>query len=422
MDWMVLQAIALVALLGVSGLFSSSETIFFSLSPMQIRRISERHPSSGKLLHELLGNPNPLLGTILIGNTVVNVAVAGVGYGLAEQLFAGWGVVVAIPAVTLLLVIFGEIVPKRVGLFYAESLGGVYAWIFQGVMKLAGPVRFLLDRITSGFEPLLRPHRKTLSEEEFETVLEISGEEGVINAEELAMLKAIVQLEDLTARHVMTPRVELIGVDLEDEEDDPLAIARSARRKYILLYRDSLDRIHGFLDVRKYLLDPDHDVASATLPPFYVPEGAPLNRLLTRFQRERRRIAVVVDEYGGTAGVITRGDILEEITGEIYQELNKPRPLFQVAGPNRWLVDANFSLEELNRKLDLDLEEEGVDRLAGWIASQVGHMPQKDDVVEAQGVRVTVLQTLRLRVTLAMIEKLAEAGLNDGDGDGETSS
>ncbi|MCB1102515.1 MAG: hypothetical protein KDL10_09130, partial [Kiritimatiellae bacterium] len=125
------------------------------------------------------------------------------------------------------------------------------------------------------------------------------------------------------------------------------------------------------------------------------------------------------DEYGGTAGVVTRGDILEEITGEIYQELNKPRPLWQSAGPNRWLVDANTSLEELNRKLDLDLEDETSDRLAGWIASNVGHMPEKDDVVENQGVRVTVLQTIRLRVTLAMIEVLQG---NKADEDTEAKS
>jgi magnesium and cobalt transporter len=153
-------------------------------------------------------------------------------------------------------------------------------------------------------------------------------------------------------------------------------------------------------------LDPEHRIESSTRRPLFVPDSVPLNRLLTQFQKEHRTIAIAVDEYGGTAGVITRGDILEEITGEIYQELNKPRPLFQIAGPNRWLVDANFSLEELNRKLDLDLDSEGGDRLAGWIAEHAGHLPQKDDTVEAQSVRVTVLQTIRLRVTLAMIEKL----------------
>jgi CBS domain containing-hemolysin-like protein len=168
-----------------------------------------------------------------------------------------------------------------------------------------------------------------------------------------------------------------------------------------------VDEVEGFLDVRKFLLDPLHRVDQARLPPYHVPENVPLNQLLAQFQREKRRIAVVVDEYGGTAGVVTRGDILEEITGEIYQELNRPRALFQPAGPGRWLVDAQISLGEINRRLHVELEAEGADRLAGWITAQIGHLPEKDDVVTGQGVRVTVLQTLKLRVTLAQVEKLA---------------
>jgi putative hemolysin len=410
MDYRLLIELASLALLLVaSGLFSSAETIFFSLNPLQLRRITERHPAAGARLHQMVNNPTRLLSTILIGNTIVNVATAAVGLAIANALFQGRGELVAIPAVTILLILFGEIVPKRVGLYYAEIFSVLYAPIFSFLTRVFTPVRYLLDRITSVFEPLLRPHGKSLSSEEFETVLEIGNEAGAINADELAMLKAIVQLEDLSAADVMTPRVDIIGIDLEDPDRTPadtLALARKVRRNHIVLYRDTLDQITGFLDVRRYLLDPEHRIESSTRRPLFVPDSVPLNRLLTQFQKEHRTIAIAVDEYGGTAGVITRGDILEEITGEIYQELNKPRPLFQIAGPNRWLVDANFSLEELNRKLDLDLDSEGGDRLAGWIAEHAGHLPQKDDTVEAQGVRVTVLQTIRLRVTLAMIEKI----------------
>ena len=145
---------------------------------------------------------------------------------------------------------------------------------------------------------------------------------------------------------------------------------------------------------------------NARIPASYVPANSPLNRLLVQFQQGHRRIAVVVDEYGGTAGVITRGDILEEITGDIYNELSKPRAVFQPAGPHRWLVDPNISLEELNRRLLLNLHATGADRLAGWLSAHLGHVPQQDDVVETQGCRVMVLQTIRQRVTLVQVEKL----------------
>jgi len=401
------EIIALILLLAASGLFSSAETIFFSLNPMQLRRLTEKHPHAGARLHQMVNNPTLLPSTILIGNTIINVATAAVGYAIADALFKDFAALIAIPVITLLLIIFGEVTPKRLGLYYAEKVAFVYASIFNVIAFLLRPLRHLLEIITRVFEPILRAHGKSLSSEEFETVLELSNEAGVLNADELAMLKAIIQLEDLTASHVMTPRVDIIGIDLGDETltlKDHIDKARRSRRNYLVLYRDTIDQIVGFLDARRFLLDPEHNIEQATVKPYFVPVSMPLNRILAQFQREHRKIAAVVDEYGGTSGIITRGDVLEEITGEIYQELNKPRPLFQPAGPNRWLVDANFSLEELNRKLNINLDSEGGDRLAGWIAEHAGHLPQKDDVVVAQGCRVTVLQTIRLRVTLAMIE------------------
>lgn len=404
----LLPEIALfLSLLVASAFFSSAETIFFSLNPLQVRRLAQRDPRRGKLVHDLLAFPTRTLSTVLIGNTIVNVAIAALGYDLARRFVpAGFEEAIAIPVVTILLVIFGEAGPKRVGLKLAERLAPFYAPVLNAVAYVLSPLRNVLEMLTHKFEVLFRPRGRGLSEEEFKTVLEIGNEEGILNADELAMIKAIIQLEDMKVSDVMTPRVDIIGINLNDDPSEYVSVARRARRNYLLLYRGELENVEGFLNVRRFLLDPDHRIDRAKEEPYFVPETMPLNRLLLQFQNEHRRIAVVVDEYGAIAGLITRGDILEEITGEIYQELNRPRPLFQPAGPNRWLMDANFSLEELNRKLGLRLEAEGVDRLAGWIAHHLGHLPEKDDVVVAQGVRVTVLQTMRLRVTLAMLEKL----------------
>ncbi|MCX6996636.1 MAG: CBS domain-containing protein, partial [Kiritimatiellaeota bacterium] len=278
-----------------------------------------------------------------------------------------------------------------------------FVWVLGQALT---PLRLLLERITRTLEPFIRPRGRTLSEEEFETVLDISNEEGILNADELAMIQAIIRLEDLRASNVMTPRVDLIGLDLNADPATFVPRARQAKRHYLLLYRDRVDAVEGFLDVRKFLLDPAHQLAAARLPPLFVPQNSPLSRLLNQFQTQQQRMAVVVDEFGGTAGVITRGDILEEITGEIYNELNKPRPIFQDAGPHRWLVDANISLDEINRKLRLSLAAEGADRLAGWITAQVGHIPQQGDAVAGPGCRVTVLQTIKQRITLAQIEKV----------------
>lgn len=395
-------------LIACSAFFSSSETMFFSLNPLQVRRLIQRKPAAGRRVHDLLANPTRLLSTILIGNTIVNVAIAAVGYDIAQRLVPGFGEAIAIPAVTVLLVVFGEAGPKRIGLKFAEKLAPRAAPVLEALAQIFGPLRRVLEVLTQRFEAMFRPRGRGMSEDEFKTVLEIGNEEGILNADELAMIKSIIQLEDMKVSDVMTPRVDIIGIDLDEDPAGYVPKAQSARRNFLLLYRGQIENVVGFLNVRRFLLDPEHNVERAREDAMFVPETMPLNRLLLQFQNEHRRIAVVVDEYGGIAGLVTRGDILEEITGEIYQELNRPRPLFQPAGPNRWLMDANFSLEELNRKLGLHLEAEGADRLAGWIAHHLGHLPEKDDVVIAQGVRVTVLQTMRLRVTLAQLEKLPE--------------
>ena len=399
----------LPVLLALSAFFSGTETAYFSLNPLDLRRLTQRRPRAGARVHAILAQPTRLLSTVLIGNTIVNVTLAAVAFSLAEHFFPAWGESISIPAVTLALIVFGEVGPKRLGLLFPEQLASLHAPFVLLLGRIFTPLRLLLERITRTLEPFIRPRGRTLSEEEFETVLDISNEEGILNADELAMIQAIIRLEDLRASNVMTPRVDLIGLDLNEDPATFVPRARQAKRNYLLLYRDHLDTVEGFLDVRKFLLDPGHDLAAARLPPFFVPHNSPLNQLLDQFQNQQRRIAVVVDEFGGTAGVITRGDILEEITGEIYNELNKPRPIFQDAGPHRWLVDANISLDEINRKLRLRLAAEGADRLAGWITAQVGHIPQQGDTVAGQGCRVTVLQTLKQRVTLAQIEKTEAA-------------
>ena len=404
MATILLSAVFLLLLAG-SAFCSSAETAYFSIDPIQLRRIGEKHPATAERLRAILAAPTRLLSTILIGNTLVNIALSNVGYLLAERWTPGYAKAVAIPAVTLLLIFFGEIGPKNVGLLYTSVLVRLYGPPLRFVDRLLAPLRFLLDFVSRRLAHLFRPLGKTLSEEEFETVLDISREEGILNADELAMIKAIVDLEDMHASDVMTPRVDFLGIDLDDPAADAVEIARKSRRNFLILYHGQFDEIAGFLDVRKFLLDPAHVLPAATLPPVFIPESVPLNRLLTRFQKDRIRIAIVVDEYGGVAGIVTRGDILEEITGDIYNELSKPRPIFQSAGPYAWLVDANISLEEINRKLRLDLQAQTSDRLAGWITEHLGSVPKQDDVVQTQGVRVRVMQTIRLRVTLAHVEK-----------------
>jgi putative hemolysin len=404
----VIQILFMVLLLACSGFFSSTESAFFSLNPLDVRRIGQRNALRGKIVHDILANPTRLLSSVLIGNTIVNTLVSAVGYSLAQVWFPHHGQEIAVGAMTVLLLVFGDIGPKRLGLLYAQPLAALYVPAVRVLLTTTAPLRVAMDRAMKRFEPLFRPHAGTLNEEEFETVVDIGGEEGVLNDEELGMIKAIVRLDRMKAADIMTPRVDLLGVDMEEDPSEALKKALAAKLNYLLLHRGGLDGIESMLDVRKYLLDPQRRLEAAKIAPLFVPEAMPLTRLLTQFQKERKRLAVVVDEYGGTAGVVTRGDVLEEISGEVYEEMSKPRPLFQQAGPHRWIVDPQFRLTDLNRKLRLHLEAEDSERLSGWITYHAGKLPQAHDVIEAQGCRVTVLEAKRHRVTLAQIELLED--------------
>lgn len=403
-----LQFVALFLLLAASGFCSSSETALFSLNPIDLRRLAGRNPALAARVRALLTEPTGLLSTVLILNTAVNIAASALAFRMALRWAPRHAESVTIPVMTALLLLFGEYGPKRAALLFTIPLTRLYTPALSILVPLLRPIRAALQAITRRFERHFRAAGKTLTGEELRTVIDLSGEAGLVDAEELAMVKAIIDLERMTAADVMTPRVELRGYDLNAGEEGLPKAALDAPVRYLVLYRGSPDEVEGFLDVRRYLLDPERRRSNALLPPYYVPETIPLNRLLAQFQRDRARVALVVDEYGGTAGVVTRGDILEEITGEVYGELSRPRPIFQEAGPHRWLVDPGFSLDDLNRKLRLNLCAEGADRLSGWIAHQLGRLPAPNDRVVAQGVRVTVLKMERARVTLAQIEKIPE--------------
>jgi len=409
--WILLEVLVMLGLISLSAFFSCSETVLFSLDPLQLRRMKSQKAERTRQLEILLSDPPSLLATILVGNVIVNVGLASVGYVLAKRFLTNYSEGASIAAVTMLLLIFGEIGPKRVGLAHAEFLAPLFAPVLNWFKSISKPLRYLLEMVTSVLRGLLEPRGRHLSDEEYETVLDIGGEEGLLDREEWGMVKAVIRLADLSAADVMTPRVDLQGIDLDEGPGKPelLAKARLAERKMLLVYRGQIDNLEGLLDVRRFLLDPEHRIEDALSKPFFVPEISRLDTVWTQLQQHSCRHAVAVDEYGGVAGLIARGDVLEEITGEIYSDLNKSKPVFEEAGANSWIVDPHLSLEDLNRKLDLDLAAEDSDRLSGWMAEQLGHLPRVNDSIEAQNCRVVVLQTRKHRMTRAWIEKIGEA-------------
>jgi len=405
----MLDSAVLLALFGLSAFFSGSETALFALTPVQAQRIRDRNPRAGARLQRLLSQPERVLSTILIGNTIVNVAIASVGFVVVHTLAPQHSTLIAIPATTVLLLLAGDLVPKRLAIAYAERLAPIFSAVLVLWMHVFAPLGRLLEVCSGPLRRFLLPERKALNDAELLTMMQVGAEQGVLDAEERSMVDGIMRLSELKASDAMTPRVDLIGIDLDDPPERQLAAARRARFLHLPVYRRTPDAIEGFLNVTRYLLDPAHDVRKAATPALFVPENVTLDDLLITFQRNSREIACVLDEYGGTAGVVTRGDVLEFVVKGVERETGARRPQLESIGGGVWLVAGTAVLDEVNRELDTRLEAEGADRIAGWVAFHAERLLKAGESVEAQGCRATVRRLRNHRIEQVQLE-LMEGG------------
>ncbi|NKB24752.1 MAG: DUF21 domain-containing protein [Kiritimatiellae bacterium] len=403
-----LHGLCLLCLLLLSAFFSSAEVAYFSLTSLKVRELTRTSPSKAQRVEWILSSPTRLLSTLLIGNTLVNVAISAVTYFLIRTLFIEHTEEIAIASSLFFLIIFGEIGPKRIAVVYPEVLATRYAPLLHFFIYVFGPFRLILEQITQASSHLFLPKGRTLSDDEFSTVVDISGETGILDSEEHHMVKGIIRLENLQARDVMTPRVDVTALDLDDSQKNSTAILAQTYVRHVLLYRKQLDNVIGLLDVRHYFLDPELRIEQAWLPPFYVPEACPLDRLLDQFLREQKRTAIVVDEYGGTAGVITRGDILEEITGDIDDEQAVHELFFEKIGPDQWIMDGQISLEKLRDELEIDVEDKGATRISGWIMAKMERLPRPGDILETPPFKISIRKMRKNRIDLIEMIKLNE--------------
>ncbi|MBN2302355.1 MAG: HlyC/CorC family transporter [Lentisphaerae bacterium] len=400
----VLECVTLLILFILSGFFSSAETALFCLNPAQIRKLRRSHPRAASHIENMLVAPTRLLSTILIGNTIVNIAAADMGFVVVSHIWPAHGEVIAIPAMTILLLLFGELTPKRLAMAKAELFATVYAPLLVFLISFITPLRWVLERTAGLFVKNLHAAPRSLTEDEFLGVIEEGEAKGVLDKEERTMVDGIISLEDMQASDVMTPRVDLVGINLESSLEEMEQVARSVWFHYLPIYRGDLDNIEGLLDLPRFLLSPERNLDAARVPACFIPETAPLDTILTTFQKEQRRVAIVVDEYGGTAGLITRGDVLEEIVDDVESEHEREVPLIEKVGERSWLVDGSISLEDINDELGLALEAEGADRIAGWVSAQAERVPRHGEVVEAQGCKATVQRVKRNRVVSVLLE------------------
>lgn len=379
----------------LSAFFSSAETVLFSLTGAQRARIRARNPRADRKIGRCLSDQAVLFSTLLVGNTFVNFAVATIGYRLLSRWFpsGGW---LAVPIMTVCLLVFGEITPKRLALRFAESLAPSYAHILLFWRVILSPFNTVLRWSSRAFAPALNRERRALSDGELISVMELAAENGDVSSADAEMVEGVLRLSELCANDEMTPRVD---VDIDDSD-----LPRSERDEYIA------KSIHRYLPVCKRTADSVEGVLDKQTgkieDALFVPETVTLDDLLVTFAKSHKPLAVVLDEFGGTAGIITPNDILEVIVGPRVFGDAASEPRIERCGPRVWEIDANASLDEINRELDIDLEAEDADRLSGWVQFHAERLPHVGQQLDADGCRATVLKRRRRRVTLVRLEVL----------------
>lgn len=426
----LLYLIVLGLLLFLSAFFSISETALFSLSEARIERLRRSKGKADKFVAKLLDNPRRLLITILIGNTIVNSASASVVASFTTSVFGYSGVGIAIVIATVLIVIFGDIMPKTIAIHHNETISKVVAYPIDLFSKVISPVRRVFSSMTDSIIDFMSgdesKSNEEITQEDLKTVIDMAEEEGSIEKQEKEIINAILDLRYITAAEVMVPRTDMICASDDLTLQQIFDIGREFKRSKIPVYKNDIDHIFGIAYIRDFRMWRRFNIHSMTVAefvrrrdkiwsrgadtlirePFFAPETRTGIGLLQDFKDKKTHIAIVLDEYGGTAGLVTMKDLLTELVGEFSDEHEEIVDEFQIIDDWTAIVSGKTSIRNVNKKLDLDLPTEGdIDTIGGYVISLFGRIPDVGEKISANSVDFEILKEDGRRITELLIKK-----------------
>lgn len=422
----MLSLILLLAiLLALSGFFSGGEIALFSLPQTRAEVLAEEGRRGGHSLVRIKSNPDRLLITLLIGNNIANIGAASVATYAATEAFGSAGVGIATGGMTLLVLFFGEIVPKSFAAANAQRISLAIAPVLLGLAKLLTPIVVPLEALTRTVLPRTERLLPDVTEAEIRSLTEIGHEVGEIDPHEREIIQRAFMLDTTQAWEVMTPRVSLFAWPASLRVAEVTAELQTVPYSRIPVYGESLDEIEGILYVRdayQALVSGQRDVTLGRLAreAMFVPASVALSQLLEEFQNRRVHAGIVVDEHGGTDGVVTLEDILEELVGEIVDETDVPSEPFTRVGRDTILVEGGVDLREINHFFNSSLPVLEHRSLNGFLLQRFGRVPDPKETVETAGLRIEVVSASETQVTGARITRLrdaerAAAGPDEGD-------
>ena len=401
-----IQIVIVLALLALSAFFSSAETALTTVNKLRIRTLAEAGDKDALILTRVIENPGKMLSTVLVGNNIVNLSASSMMTALTIELFGSKVVGIATGILTLLILVFGEIIPKTVSSLYAETTALKYARVIYGLMILLTPVIYLVNQLALGFLLLLGmdPNKKkdAITEDELRTIVEVSHEEGVIETEEKKMINNVFDFGDTVAKDVMVPRIDMVMVDVNSTYQELLDVFREERFTRIPVYEDSTDNVIGIINMKDLLLADESlqfSIRDFLREPLYTYEYKKTAELMMEMRRTFGNMVIVLDEYGATAGLITLEDMLEEIVGEIRDEYDEDEEdEIREITPDEYLVQGATKLGDLNDRLGLSLESEDYDSIGGLVIGLLEHLPEEGEAVDHGNLRLLVEHVEKNRI------------------------
>ena len=393
------QIIILLILLALSAFFSSNETALMSVNRIRLRSLADEGHKRASMALDILEDQMPkLLSAILIGNNIVNISASSLATTLAYS-FGGYMVSIVTLILTVLILIFGEITPKNYATINAEKITLRYIPIFKFLMTIMTPVIFIINLFSRGVMRLMRVDpdaaSKAMTEEELRTIVDVSHEDGVIESDEKEMIYNVFDLGDATAKDIMVPRVHVTFADVESTYDELIEIFREDKFTRLPVYKDSQNNIVGIINMKDLLLYDKNEefvIDRFLRKPHFTYETKSISDLLVEMKDSTFNIAIVLDEYGDMAGLITLEDILEEIVGEIHDEYDeKEDELVQKISDREYIIEGSMHLDDVNDHLNTELDSEDYDSLGGFIIEHLDRLPVAgDEVITEEGIRLIV--------------------------------
>ena len=400
----------LVLLIAGSAFFSGSETALSTFNRVRMKNAAEEGDKKAKKVLKVADDYDKTISTILIGNNIVNIASSSLATVLLLKLFPHNGALISTIVMTVVVLIFGEVTPKSVAKAQADKLALLVAPVIDFLRTVFTPVSFLLVKLTNQLNKNVDDDQPSVTEEELISIIESIEEEGVLDEAESDLVQSALEFDEIEVQEVLTHRVDMIAMDLDDPWEEQLKLVQSEGISRFPVYEDTIDHIVGVVRAKDLLLaevSGNRDLRKLITPVMFVHSTMSISTLLNDLRRQKMQMAIVTDDYGGTLGLVTMEDCLEELVGEIWDEYDKVEEEFIDLGNDVFEVSGEMNIYDMFDNLDINTRnfESDYNTLSGWCVEQMEHIPQVGECFSYENLRVTVKEMEEQRITKLTVER-----------------